>query len=526
MKRRMLLGAAAASAILPVPTLAQPAGTRVLRVVPQANLTVLDPIWTTAVITRHHGYMVYDQICALDSGFNVRPQMAEGWEVGNDGRSWTFTLRDGLRFHDGEPVRAADCVASIRRWGARDQFGQAAMAVTDELVALDDRRFRFRLKQPFPLLATAIGKQTSSPCFVMPERVAATDPNRQITETVGSGPYRFLRDEFVPGARVAYQRFDGYRPRQEPPDWTSGGRVAHMERVEWSIIPDPATAGAAIQTGEVDFLEFPLHDLLPTFRRNRDLVVRIRDRMGTYAMLRFNHLVPPFDNPALRRALAMAVNQEDYMRAVAGNDPEMWRTCYSFWTCDTPLASDAGSAFLQTPDLGRAQAAMREAGYAGERVVMLAPGDLPTILALSQVTADLMRRLGFNLDLVVTDWGTLVQRRAKMDPVEQGGWNILHTTWSGAEHLNPAVHQQIRGNGRRGWVGWPEDGETERLRSAWFDAPDLASQQRIAAAMQERAYANLPYVPLGMYLHPNVWRSSVTDVIHAPVLLLYNIRKT
>ncbi len=526
MKRRTLLAAAAASSMLPVPALAQPAGSRVLRVVPQANLTVLDPIWTTAVITRHHGYMVYDQICGLDSSFNVRPQMAEGWQVEDDGKSWTFTLREGLRFHDGEPVRAVDCVASIKRWGARDQFGQAAMASTDELAALDDRRFRFRLKRPFPLLATAIGKQTSSPCFIMPERVAATEPNKQITETVGSGPYRFIPEEFVPGARVAYRRFDGYQPRQEPPDWTAGGRVAHIERVEWAILPDPATAGAAIQAGEVDFLEFPLHDLLPVFARNRDLVVRMRDEIGTYAMLRFNHLVPPFNNPALRRALAMAVNQGDYMRAVAGNDPDMWRTCYSFWTCDTPLATEAGSELLRSPDLDRARAAMRAAGYAGERVVLLAPGDLPTVFALSQVTADLMRRLGFNLDEVVTDWGTMVQRRAKMDPIDQGGWNVIHTTWSGAEHLNPAVHQQIRGNGRGGWVGWPEDAETERLRSAWFDASDLAAQQRIAAEIQLRAVETLPYVPLGRYLHPNVWRSNVTDVIHAPVLLLYNIRKT
>ncbi|MBN8899213.1 MAG: ABC transporter substrate-binding protein, partial [Rhodospirillales bacterium] len=232
--------AAAGSGMLARPAIAQPA--KKLVFVPQANLTVLDPIWTTAVITRHHGYLVYDQICALDSGFRVRPQMAEGWAIDDGGRTWTFTLRPGLRFHDGEPVRAADCIASIRRWGTRDQFGQQAMAATDEMVAVDDRRFRFRLKRPFPLLAAALGKQTSSPCFIMPERVAATDASRQIAETVGSGPYSFIRDEFVPGARVGYQRFGGYAPRDEPPDWTAGGRVARIERVEWSIMPDPATA--------------------------------------------------------------------------------------------------------------------------------------------------------------------------------------------------------------------------------------------------------------------------------------------
>ncbi|MCC7282661.1 MAG: ABC transporter substrate-binding protein [Acetobacteraceae bacterium] len=517
--------AAAAASLLPLPAITQAAGAGTLRVVPQANLTVLDPIWTTAVITRHHGYLVYDQICALDHSFQVRPQMAEGWTIEDDGLSWTFTLRPDLRFHDGEKVRAADCVASIRRWGARDQFGQAAMAATDELAALDDRRFRFRLKRRFPLLAAALGKQTSSPCFIMPERVAATDPGRQISETVGSGPYRFMRDEFVPGARVGYRRFDAYVPRQEPPDWTAGGRVARIEHVEWHILPDPATAGAAIQAGEVDLLEFPLHDLLPTFRRNRNLVVHMRDRMGTYGMLRFNHLIAPFDNPALRRALAMAVDQRDYMRAVAGDEPGAWRTCFSFFTCDTPMASDGARALLENPSLERARAAMREAGYANERVVLIAPGDLPTVFALSQITADLMQKLGFNLDFVTMDWGTLVQRRAKMDPIDQGGWNILHTTWSGAEHLDPAAHQQIRGNGRRGWVGWPEDAETERLRSAWFEAPDAAAQKRDAAGMEARAAINLPYVPLGVYFHPTVWRSNVSGVIDAPVLLMYNISK-
>lgn len=518
--------AAAAASLLPLPAITQPAGANALRVVPQANLTVLDPIWTTAVITRHHGYLVYDQICALDSSFQVRPQMAEGWIIEDDGLSWTFTLRPDLRFHDGEAVRAADCAASIRRWGARDQFGQEAMAATEELVALDDRRFRFRLKRRFPLLAAALGKQTSSPCFVMPERVAATDPNRQITEAIGSGPYRFVRDEFVPGARVGYRRFENYVPRNEAPDWTAGGRAARIERVEWHIIPDPATAGAAIQAGEVDLLEFPLHDLLPTFRRSRDLVVHNRDRMGTYAMLRFNHLVPPFDNPALRRALAMAVDQGDYMRAVAGNEPGSWRTCFSFFTCDTPLAADVASGLMASPNLDRARRAMREAGYNNERVVLIAPGDLPTVFALSQITADLMQKLGFNLDLVTTDWGTLVQRRAKMDPIEQGGWNIVHTTWSGAEHLDPAAHQQIRGNGRRGWIGWPEDAETERLRSAWFEAPDAEAQKRDALGMQQRAAANLPYLPLGVYFHPTVWRRNVSGVIDAPVLLMYNISKS
>jgi peptide/nickel transport system substrate-binding protein len=525
MKRRDLLKSAAAVP-LAAPALAQPAGANVFKVIPQANLTSLDPIWTTATISRHHGYLVYDQITAVDSTYTPRPQMAEGWTVEDDGRTYTFTLRDGLRFHDGEAVLAKDCVASINRWGRRDQFGQELMAVTDELSALDDRRFRFRLKRAFPLLPTALGKENASPCFVMPERIAATDPFTQIREAIGSGPYRFIPGEWVPGAKVAYQRNAAYVPRNEPPNWISGGRHARVERIEWTIIPDPATANAAMQQGEADFWELPLHDLLPTLRRNRNLVVHVRDQIGTYAMLRFNHLHPPFNNVAMRRAVAMAVNQEDYMRAVVGDDPAGWKQCLSYWTCGTANESLAGTEHMRNPSIERGKAALAAAGYNGERVVLIAPSDFPTIFAVSQVTNDLLRRLGMNVDFVSTDWGTLVQRRASREPLERGGWSIFHTTWSGADHLNPAGHQPIRGNGTNGWFGWPTDEQTETFRAAWFAAGDAAAQKAATEGMQARAAATVPYVPLGAFLHPNVWRRTISGVIDGPMLVFYNIAKS
>ena len=525
MQRRDLLKAAAL-APLAAPALAQPAGANVFKVIPQANLTSLDPIWTTATISRHHGYLVYDQITAVDSTYTPRPQMAEGWTVEDDGKTYTFTLREGLAFHDGEKVLAKDCVASIQRWGKRDQFGQALMAVVDDLSALDDKRFRFRLKRPFPLLPTALGKENASPCFVMPERVAQTDPFTQIREPIGSGPYKFIPGEWVPGAKVAYERNAAYVPRQEEPSWIAGGRRARVERVEWNIIPDPATAAAAMQQGEADFWELPLHDLLPTMRRNRNLVVHVRDQLGTYAMLRFNHLHPPFNNLAVRRAVAMAVNQEDYMRAVVGDDPAGWKRCLSFWTCGTANENLSGSEIMASPSLDRARAALAAAGYNGERVVLIAPSDFPTIFAVSQVTGDLLRRLGMNVDFVSADWGTVVQRRASREPVERGGWSVFHTTWSGADHINPAAHQPIRGNGTGGWFGWPTDPETEAFRTAWFEATDSAQQLAATAGMQARAMATMPYVPLGAFLHPNVWRRTISGVIDSPALVFYNIAKS
>jgi peptide/nickel transport system substrate-binding protein len=495
-------------------------------VIPGANLTSLDPIWTTAPITKDHGYLVYDQVTAVDDDYIPRPQMAEGWQVEDEGRSWVFGLREGLRFHDNEPVRSADVIASIRRWAARDVFGQALAAATDAIEVIDDRRFRFRLKRPFPLLAAALGKSNSSQCFIMPERLANTDPFQQVTDATGSGPFRFLRDEWVAGVRAAYAKFERYIPRTEPVSSIAGGRVARVDRVEWTVIPDHGTAAAAMQAGEQDYWQSPQHDLLPQLRRSRNLVVRPRNLSGTYSMLRFNHLQKPFDNVALRRAIATAVRQEDYMQAVVGNEAESWGQCASFFACGTPLATNAGERVLGTADIEAAQRAVREAGYNNERIVQIAATDSHAINAVSLVTADLLRRLGMNLDYVATDWGTMLQRRASREPVERGGWSVFHTLWNGADVLNPAVHTMLRGNGAQAWFGWPSDPEIEQLRSAWFAEPDVAAQVRLAHRLDVQAFETMPYVPLGFYRQPEVWRSNLTGVFPTPTTVYWNIGKS
>ncbi len=524
MQRRTLLGATAAAA-LPAPAYTQPAAARTLRVIPQANLTSLDPVWTTAVVTRNHGYMVWDHIAATNEAGEVRPQMAEGWSIEDDGRRWVFTLRPGLRFHDGVPVRAQDCVASIRRWGARDSFGQVVMAATDEITALDDRRFQFRLKRPFPFLALAMGR-SQGPTPIMPERLAMTDPNQQVRESIGSGPFRFVANEWNPGTRALWVRNDDYVPRQEPPSGLAGGRAARIERVEWTVIPDSSTAASAMQTGEQDYWEYPLHDLLPVMRRNRNLVVEQRLLHGTYGCLRFNHLHPPFNNAAIRRAVAMAVDQRDYMRAVAGEDPAGWSECLGVFACGTPLANDNGSDVLRVRSIDRARAALREAGYNNERVVLVAPGDYPQINALSIVTADLLRRIGMNVELVSADWGTLVQRRTSREPVERGGWSIFHTTASGDALDMPPVHLFLRSNGAQAWFGWPNDAEIETLRDQWLGAANPAESLRIAAALNARAMQTMPYVPLGFYWQPSAWRRNVTGVFRAPGTVFWGIGKS
>jgi len=523
MQRRSLLAGAAAA--LAAPALAQPAGARVLRVIPQANLTSLDPIWTTAVVTRNHGYLVYDQIVAMDANFIPRPQMAEGWLEEDAGLRWTFTLRPGLVFHDGEPVRARDCVASIRRWMARDSLGQTLALLLDDLSAPDDRRFVFRLRRPFPLLPAALGKPSPMPLFVMPERIATTDAFQQVSDPVGSGPFRFVRDEWNPGSRAVWARHAGYVPANGAPDGIAGGRVPRVDRVEWTVISDSATAAGALSNGEQDYWEYPLHDLLPLLRRNRDVTVGQRLAQGIYAGMRINHLHPPFDDPAVRRALLLGIDQRDHLRAVAGNEAGMWATCESVYACGTAYGTDAGNAPLLTRDPAAARRALAAAGYAGQRTVLLAPSDYPSINALSLVSADVMQRAGFNLDVVSTDWGTVIQRRASMEPVERGGWSAFHSTWSGADVVNPAIHQNLRANGRGAWFGWPTDPEIERMRADWIDAPDEPTRKRLADALQVQAMQSVPFIPLGSYWQPSAWRRNVTGVFPCQVTTYWNIGK-
>ncbi len=522
-RRALLAGAAGA---LAAPRIGAAAPARVLRFIPQSDLTILDPVWTTAYVTRNHGLMVFDTLYGIDATYAARPQMVAGHAVEDDGRAWTLTLRDGLAFHDGQPVLARDCVASIRRWGVRDSLGQSLMAVTDELASPDDRTIRFRLKRPFPLLPDALGKAGSSICAIMPERLARTDPFKQVTEMVGSGPYRFVADERVPGSQVVYARNTAYVPRDGgAASFTAGPKVAYFERVEWHVLPDPATAAAALQAGEMDWWENPSADMQAMLRRNPALTVEVQEKTGYMGCLRMNHLTPPFDNAALRRALLGAVTQADYMTAAAGTDPEGWRDGVGVFCPSSPMATDAGLAVLTAPrDMARVRQQVAACGYKGERVVMLLPTDISGLKALGDVGADMLKQAGLNVDIQAMDWGTAVQRIAKAEPVEQGGWSVFHTFWSGLDQFNPAVHAYLRGNGRAGARGWVDSPRLEALRNDWLAAPDLAAQQRIAAELQLQAFQDVPYIPLGQLMAPAAYQRSLTGVLGG-FALFWNVRR-
>jgi len=518
-RRNLMLGAGALAA----PSAAQPA--RLLRFVPHANLTSLDPVWTTAWITRNHSYLVYDTLYSIGEDLQPQPQMAAGHSWDNDGLVLTVTLRDGLRFHDNEPVRAQDVVASFNRWARRDSFGQLAVAALGEVRALDDRRVQWRFTRRFPLILDAMAK--IAPMFVMPERHANMDAFTQITEAVGSGPFRFVRNEWVPGSRSVYERNVAYQPRPEPAQMLAGGKVAHFDRIEWRIMPDPATVAAALQSGEIDWWENPTFDLIPLLARNRQVQVQQVEVFGSVSTLRPNHLQPPFNNPAFRRAILLALSQSDVMTAVAGTDSTRWQVPMGFFTPGTPMASDAGMEPLAGPrSIDAARRAIEASGYRGERLVFLHATDIPTLDSACHVVADLFRRLGVNLDHVSTDWGTVVQRRARRDPAEAGGWSAFVTNISGADGLMPATHSLLRANGTGAWFGWPESPRIEQGIQSWFDAPDATARAALGREIQAAAFQDLPYFPMGTFRQPYAFRRDITGLVRSGVPVLWGARRS
>ena len=501
------------------------AAQKVLKFIPQADLRILDPITTTAYITRNHGYMVYDTLFARDESFNVRPQMVDKYEASKDGLTYTFTLRPGLKFHDGAPVRSADCIASIERWARRDALGQKLAEATESWKAVDDKTFTLKLKSPFPLTLEALAKPSSNVPFIMPERIAKTDAFKNIDDPTGSGPFKMVKSEWVPGNKVVYVKNTDYVPRKEPPSWASGGKVVKVDRVEWIYIPDSATAAAAMNAGEADIWEQMPPDLIPLLSRNKDVTVKNIDPLGSMGLIRFNFLHPPFNNEKLRQAVLYVVDQNDYVIGIAG-DRKNGKPCYSYFTCGTPLSSEVAAEPLKGKrDIEKAKQLVKESGYKGEKVVIIDATDQPIVHSQSLLTLENLKKIGINAEIQAGDWGTLITRRAVKEPPDKGGWNIFHTWLVGPDMVNPAVNFPIRGNGEKAWFGWPTDPKMEELREAWFHAKTPAESKAAAEAVQKRAFEFVPIIPTGQFILPTAYRSNISGLIIAPINLLWNVEK-
>ena len=526
MKRRDFMAATATVLAAPSIVRAQQAQ-KLLKVVPQADLAILDPGVTTATVTRNHGFMVYDTLFGLNAAGEPVPEMVQGFNVEDDGKRWTLRLREKLSFHDGAPVLAMDCVASLRRWGRRDAFGKTLFAAVDSLSALDDRTIEFRLRHPFPLLPQALAKTVPYAPFIYPARVIPEDASKQITDYTGSGPFRFVNGDRIPGSRVVYERFNGYVPRPDgTPGLSCGPKRVFVDRVEWQIIPDAATAVAALQRGEIDWWERPIPDLIPVVKKDKGLKTEITNRSGTIAFLQFNHLYPPFNNVAIRRLVLSAINQRDFTDAIAGADPTLHGGKIGIYLPGAPMATNAGlDVFKGRKDFENLKREVKEAGYQGERVVMLVGTDSPVNNAASEVTADLLRKMGFNVDYVATDWGSVVQRRTSQQPPDKGGWNLFAVSADGDFYADPSVIPGIRANGKEAWIGWPESPQIETLFHQWFDAPDIAQRKEVARRLQLQTFEDVTWIPVSQVFLPTVHRTSLSGVLPG-FIKFWNVQKS
>jgi len=507
--------------------MSSPVHAKTLTAVMHSDLRILDPGFTGAYITRDHGYMVYDTLLATDSNFKIQPQMAD-WKVSDDKLTYTFTLRDGLKWHDGSPVTAEDCVASLKRWSKNETMGQTLMDFTASMEATDDRTITLKLKEPYGLVLESIGKPSSVVPFMMPKRLAETPPGQQIKEQVGSGPFKFVQSEFQPGVKAVYERNADYVPRKEPPSWTSGGKVVKVDRVEWIRMPDAQTAVNALQSGDVDFVENIPFDLVTMLAANKDLKLETLDKHGFQIVGRMNFLYPPFDNVKVRRAALLALNQKDVLDALVGNS-EYDQVCGAVFGCDTPLATDVGSeSLVKGNGMAEAKRLLAESGYDGTPVVIMAPGDVLVFKAQPIVAAQLLRRAGFNVDLQATDWQTVVSRRASQKPPKEGGWNMFFTNFVIADVVDPVVNILVNGKGRNGgWFGWPESARLEALKDQFVRASTPAAQRKIAADIQTVVYDQVIYVPLGQWRGVTAWRKSLSGVLDGPATpIFWNIDKS
>jgi len=511
---------AAAAAILPF---SAPLA-KEIRVAAEAPLKLLDPVGTTAYITRNHGYMVYDTLFALDEHMKPQPQMVQDWSVSEDKLNYTFTLREGLKFHDGSPVTSADCIASIKRWAQRDLTGLRMMGAVKEMVAKDDRTFSIVLQKPFGSVIEGLSKASSLPAFIMPRRLADTPASQPIAEVVGSGPFRFVADEFRPGLQVVYERNKDYVPRSEPPSGLAGGKVVGVDRVVWVSLPDIQTEANALAKGEVDYVQTVYPDVVETLKGSGDVVIQ-KLASTTTPTLRLNWLQPPFNDRKVRQALLHAVSQRDYMDAQVG-DPSAYRVCWALFGCDGPLASDAGVVSKgDEADIEGAKKLLKESGYSGQKAVVLHATDYPPTSAIAPLTAQVLRSIGMNVEIQSMDWATFLTRRGKQDPVEQGGWSVAYGSWNTLDLSSPLANLNLDGRGKAGYAGWTESAEMDALRDQFAETTDPVAQKELAAKIQQLAYEEVFYIPLGTYSNYSAHRKNVSPLLPAPVTVFWGVSK-
>lgn len=527
MKRAFLFSAtlflASAGPLAAVPTASQAETTA--KFVMHAPLRVLDPILTSAYVTRNHGYLVYDTLFSMDAQGQPKPQMVDSWTVSEDRLTYTFKLRPGLKFHDGAPVTADDVVASLQRWENGDPtIGNRLKQATAELAATGADTFTLKLRTAYGLVLESLAKESSPVPFIMPKRIASVPASQAISETIGSGPYKFVQADFQAGVKATYLKFADYVPRKEPASAFAGGKVARVDRLELVNIPDSQTAVNALRNGEIDFLEDVPPDLMPQLKDAKGITLKSYGKNSNMFTLRMNWLQPPFNNVKVRRAALAALSQVDYLDAQIG-DPEVYQVCGAVLTCVSPYASEADATQIKAPDLAHARQLLKDSGYKGEKVVVLHPTDLPIFANIAPVTAQALRSIGMNAEIQSMDWATLLSRRSKKDGVEQGGWSIFQSNMSSLDLISPVGNPNLDGRAGSTYPGWTHDDAMDALRTRFAAARTEAERRDIATAIQRRNYEQVMYVPLGGYSKFKGYDAKFADLVDAPIPLFWTSAK-
>ncbi|MER8874770.1 ABC transporter substrate-binding protein [Mesorhizobium sp. M0814] len=525
-RREILKTGLAAGTALSIPSVLRaqtaPTDVRTVHMVRGGGLSSFDPVVTTDSAVLDHALAIYDTLFSLDSKFMPQPQMVGNWHLSDDKKTYTFELRDGLSWHDGTPVTAVDCVASIRRWGEVKPGGQLLMARASDISKKDEKTFTIVLKEPMGLVPTILTQYL----YVMREKDAATPATEAVTANIGSGPFKFNHALAKPGASFAYDRNEKYVPRSEPSDGFAGAKIVKVDRVIWDNIGDQQTALAALQAGEIDYLEGPPADFYPVIENDPSLELQVLDQSGQDYFLRINFLQPPFDNVKARQAVLHMVNQDAYL-SVISPDPKYSSNVTSFFGAGNPVSNDENTGWYKKGgDPEKAKQLLKEAGYAGEKVVILQPTDWAEASNASQLLAAELRKIGVHAELAASDWGGLVARRANKGPVDEGGWSLFISSESDYSRGDPVGAATLAMNGEKGWYGWPNSDEYEALRSKWAEVETLEERKALARKMQQVAWDLAGTVLLGRVVTPIARRKTLTGVIGMPELVpMWNMQK-
>ncbi|RWP47015.1 ABC transporter substrate-binding protein [Mesorhizobium sp.] len=508
------------STVFPSVLRAQPAPTTAQTVrMARYGVDSFDSMVSTAQSTGNHGLAIYDTLFALDSKLMPQPQMVEKWGVSDDKRIYTFELRDGLGWHDGTPVTAADCVASIRRWSQVAPGGKLITERAKDISALNDKTFVISLREPLGLLTEILASTATPVLCVMREKDASLAATEQVTANIGSGPFKFNQALAKPGASFTYDRNEHYVPRQEPPDGFAGGKVVKVERVIWDFIEDQQTAFAALQAGEIDFIELPAADLYPLFKSDPALELQVLNKGGDIYFMRMNCLKKPFDNVKARQAVLHLIDQEAVMRT--SFPPELIRPIISFFGNDTPYASNDNTGWYKkggNPE--RAKQLLSEAGYSGEALVILQHANWREANTMEQFLADTLKKIGVNAELVPSDQAAFVARRKSRD------WDIFMGSETDYDRSTPISNSTLSASGEQGWWGWPKSDEYEALRAKWAEVETLEERQALAREMQRIQWDIAGTVLLGSAVSPIARSKTLVDLIEMPSLIpMWNMRK-